>query len=175
MKVESDYYSSPLPRNPDVSWFLLLITTAVIVGPLYLIGYGVIYTEGEVMQGLFYFLVCLTAGSALLGFYRRRIAIWCVVVVGGFLLLWQTYQIRRWGMMHEDVIAIVQYSEDVAKKTGNYPINLSGYTFKHEWVKSHIHGYGTDNENGFRFTYFLNDLGVGYWYSEKTGFGYHPD
>ena len=76
----------------DVSWPLLLGLATVIVGSLSLLCHNVIYTEGEVMQGLFGLLVCLTAGLVLAGFYRRKIAAWLIVMLGGSLLLWQCCQ-----------------------------------------------------------------------------------
>ena len=53
------------PRQ-DVSWPMLLSIAAVLIGSLYLLHYNVVYTEGEVMQGLFTLLVCLVAGFILI-------------------------------------------------------------------------------------------------------------
>ncbi len=154
---------------------MLFAIAAVVVGALYLLCYNVIYTEGEVMQGLFVLLVCLIAGFTLIGFYRRVMAVWCITLMGGFLLLWQSYQARKWTMIHEDVVAIIRFAEDAKSKTGHYPTNLEGYPFKRQWMKSHIHAFGSDEVDGFRITYFMNDPGISYWYSSKTGFGYYPD
>lgn len=154
---------------------MLLTVGAVIVGSLYFLRYNVVYTEGEVMQALFTLLVGVVAACILIGFHRRRTAIWCVTLLGGPLLLWQAYQIRKWAVIHEDIIAIVRLAEDSKSKTGHYPTGLEGYTFKNSQVESHIYGVGSDETNGFRITYFMNDPGTTYWYSSKTGFGYYPD
>lgn len=159
----------------DVSWLMLLTITVVIAGSLHLLSYNVIYTEGEVMQGLFRLLVILTAGSLLLGFYRRRIAFWCITLLGGFLLLWQAYQTRKWAVLHEDIVGLVRFAEDAKTKSGRYPASAEGYAFKNEWVKSHIYGFEPEEAHGFRITYFMNDPGISYWYSSKTGFDYYPD
>jgi hypothetical protein len=105
-------------QEPDVSWPLLLGLAAVVVGSLYLLRYNVIYTEGEVMQGLFSLLVSLTGGLVLVGFYRRKIAAWSILLLGGSLLLWQCAESRRWTLLHEDVIALVRFAEDINTKTG---------------------------------------------------------
>jgi len=42
-------------------------------------------------------------------------------------------------------------------------------------VKSHIYDLVSDETNGFRITYFMNDPGITYWYSSRSGFGYYPD
>jgi drug/metabolite transporter (DMT)-like permease len=159
----------------DVSWLILLIIGAVFVGCLCLLRYNVIYTEGEVMQSLFTLLVALVAACVLIGFHRRKIAMWCVTLLGGSLLLWQSYQTRKWVVIHEDIVAIVRFAEESKTKTGHYPTSLEGYVFKNSRVKTHICGLGSDVTNGFHITYFMNDPGITYWYSSKTGFGYYPD
>ena len=162
-------------KTQDVSWLLLLAIAIVVVGSVYLLSYNVLYTEGEVMQGLFTLLAFLTAGSVLLGFYRRKIAVWCVTLLGGSLLLWQTYQSRKWAAIHDDIVGIVRFAEDAKTKTGRYPASVEGYAFKNGWVKSHIYQFGPEEAEAFRITYFMNDPGIAYWYSSKTGFGYYPD
>jgi hypothetical protein len=81
----------------------------------------------------------------------------------------------KWTVIHEDIIAIVRFAEDVKRDTGHYPQSLDGYTFKTARVKSHIYGFGPDEVDGFRLIYFMNDPGITYWYSSKAGFGYYPD
>lgn len=154
---------------------MLLTIGAVVVGSLWLLRFNVLYTEGEVMQGLFTLLVGLVAACVLLGFHRRRTAMWCVTLLGGSLLLWQAYQTRKWAVIHEDIVAIVRFAEDSKSKTGHYPASLEGYVFKSPGVKAHIYEVGADETNGFRITYFMNNPGITYWYSSKMGFGYYPD
>lgn len=160
----------------DISWLMLLAIGAVIAGSLWLLRHNVLYTEGEVMQGLFTLLIGLVAACVLIGFHRRRTAAWCIILLGGPLLLWQAYQTRKWAMIHEDVIAIVRFAEDSKSKTGNYPASLEGYVFKHPEMRTHItYGIGSAESGGFRIDYFMNDSGITYWYSPKTGFDYYPD
>lgn len=154
---------------------MLLSIATVMVGSLGLLRYNVLYTEGEVMQGLFTLLVGLVAGCILIGFYRRKIAVWCLTLLGGSLLVWQAYQTRKWAVIHEEIVAIVRFSNDAKSKTGNYPASLQGYTFRSARVKSHIYGFGLEETGGFRITYFMNDPGITYWYSSASGFGYYPD
>jgi hypothetical protein len=162
------------PRQ-DVSWLMLLGIGAVVVGSLWLLRHNVLYTEGEVMQGLFTSLVGPVAACVLIGFHRRRTAVWCVTLFGGSLLLWQAFQTRKWIVIHEDIVALVRFAEDSKSKTGSYPASLEGYVFKTPRVRKHIHGFGVDETGGFRITYFMNSPGTSYWYSSKKGFGYYPD
>lgn len=170
MKPDSDKI-----ETQDVSWPMLLTTTAIFAASLHLLAYNVIYTEGEVIQTLFWLLVVATVVFALIGFYRRRVAMWGVVLMGGMLLLWQAYQLRTWAKLHEEVITIIRFAEESKEKTGNYPHDLANYNFEHGWVKSHICRIGTNNSGEFGITYFMNNPGTTYWYSSKTGFGYYPD
>src|SRR5436305_2011324 len=155
---------------PDVSWAMLLVMALVIVGALWMLSYDVLYTEGEVTQALFRTIVCLLAASVAVGFYRRKIALWSVAVAGGTLLLWQAYQLRRWAIIHEDVVAIVQFAESTKSKTSHYPADLEGYTFKTPWVKSHVRKVAGAEGEEFRINYFMNNTGITYWYSSKSGF-----
>ena len=127
------------------------------------------------MEGVFGLLVWLVAVSTLLGFYRRKAAVWFILLVGGSLLLWQNGQPRRWTLLHEDIVALVRFVEDARNNTGRYPASHEGYTFKTGWLKGHIQGFGNDERGEFRIGYFLNDPKISYWYSGRTGFGYYPD
>ncbi|MDB6172277.1 MAG: hypothetical protein JWL59_1588 [Chthoniobacteraceae bacterium] len=162
-------------QKHDMSWAMLLSFAAVIVGALCLLHYNVLYTEGEVMQGLFTLLVGLVAGFVLIGFHQRLMAAWCIILLGGSLLIWQAYQSRKWTIIHEDVVAIVQFAEETKAKSGQYPTNLDRYSFKNAAVRSHIYRIEPEEPDGFRLTYFMNDPGTSYWYSSRTGFGYYPD
>ena len=51
---------------------MLLSIAVVVLGSLWMLRYNVLYTEGEVMQGLFTLLVGLVAACVLLGFHCRR-------------------------------------------------------------------------------------------------------
>ena len=154
---------------------MLLALAGLMVGALVLLHPNVIYTEGEVMQGLYTLLVAVLAGSVLIGIGSRRVAFWVVLVLGGTLLLWQLNQSRRWAQLHEEVVSIIRHSEDVRQKSGAYPTNLAGYVFKHQWVEANIADVFSNADHGFRISYFLNQPGITYWYSAKSGFGNYPD
>jgi hypothetical protein len=159
----------------SISWPTLIGVAGGFVISLWLLRYNVLYTEGEVMQGLFTLLVMAVGACVLIGFQHRGLALWCVTLLGGSLLLWQAYQSRKWVIIHEDVLRIVSFAEEINSKTGHYPTNLNAYVFRNPGVKRHIYAVQSDKTNGFRITYFMNDPGITYWYSSKNGFGYYPD
>ncbi|MES2922720.1 MAG: hypothetical protein V4819_14295 [Verrucomicrobiota bacterium] len=159
----------------DISWSLFALTGIAILLPLHFLSYSVLYTEGEVIQGLFVGLTALLAGVAgFLTIFSRKHAALLVVGVGGALLIWQSHQIRRWTMIHEEVIGIIRHVERVKDTTGSYPDTIEGYSFMHDELKAHISGHPTEPSN-FHLSYFMNDAGTAYWYDSKDGFGYYPD
>lgn len=161
--------------NSDISWKLLALVAVAILLPLYLLGYNVIYTEGEVMQGLFVALTWLLAGlAAVVGIFKRRSAVYLIAGAGGLLLVWQSYQISRWTQVHEEVIGVIRQLGKAKEATGSYPATLDNRFFKDPSMRDHISSYTSENQ-GFRITYFINNTGVSYWYDSKTGFFYYPD
>lgn len=162
-------------KKNDISWSLFALTGIAILLPLHFLSYSVIYTEGEVMQGLFVGSTAVLAGAAvLLTIFSRKHAALLVVVIGGTLLIWQSYQIRRWAMIHEEVVGIIRHVERIKDTTGSFPNTIDGYSFKHAGLKRHISGHPTEPSN-FHLSYFMNDDGVTYCYDSKGGFGYYPD
>lgn len=143
--------------------------------PLYFLSYIVIYTEGEVMLGLFRVLIVILAGTTVLSaIYSRERAALMVIGLGGGLLTWQAYQIRKWAMIHEEVVGVIRYHEQIRTATGSYPNTIHGYALKHAGLEEHINRDPTDSSS-FRLSYFMNDPGTSYWYDSKSGFGYYPD
>ncbi len=161
--------------KPDLSWQMLLVLMIVVIGTLWLQSYTVLYTVGEVVQGLFHVLVFLTAICGLLGLYRRRIAAWVILAGGGALVLCQAYQIRKWAIIHEEIIRIVRYTLVEKTKSGHYPANLDAYIFEREWVRDHLAGFEVNDQGKLSLHYFMNNTGITYWYYSDTGFGYYPD
>jgi hypothetical protein len=161
--------------NEKIGWRALIAVSLTLFVSLQALGYVVLYTEGEVMQGLFRFLVWGVAGLTLLGFRSQRMAFWAILLLGGFLLLWQTFQVRKWAILHEEVLGFLRFAETQKTQLGQYPVGLDHYVFKRPWVKSHIASITMSPTNGLRVDYFMNDPGTAYWYESTTGFGYYPD
>jgi hypothetical protein len=171
MQEKSDPH--PTPKS-DASWLAFLTAAVAILLPAYLLGYNVVFTEGELMQGLYYLVLILVGCSALSAFYRRDVGIISVAILGGLLLTWQASQSRKWAMIHEDVAAIVTAAMKQHKETGSYPKSIDDLKFTHSFVRDHIHGFTSDG-NSFRVSYFINQPGITYSYSSMDGFWYYPD
>ncbi|MBK8094405.1 MAG: hypothetical protein IPK32_21185 [Verrucomicrobiaceae bacterium] len=163
----------PNPKS-DASWLSFLTVAIAILLPSYFLGYNVVFTEGEVMQGLYYLVLILVLCTTLSAFYRRDVGIISVAIMGGLLLTWQTSQSRKWAMIHEDVTAIITAAMKQHKETGAYPKSINDLKFTNSFVRAHIHDFTSDS-SGFRINYFINQPGITYSYSSIDGFWYYPD
>lgn len=158
----------------DFSWPLFLAICAAVLLPLWFVGYCVVYTEGEVMHGMFRGLAVLAGLTVLIGFRRRKLAAAWVVGICGTLLIWQSWRIRKWAMLHEEVIGLVRHLQAFKRENGGFPESINGYSFNRAWVKHHIMNYRSEGSE-IRFVYFMDDPGTSYWYDSGSGFGYYPD
>lgn len=169
--------SSDLPKqHRDSPWWLFLLVATTIITPLHFLAYTAYYTEGEVMQGLFRFLAWAIFGlSCVLAFYRRTVAVALIAIAGGLLLFWQASEVRKWAMVHEDMIAFVRYADETHAERGVYPDAVESYQFNHPQTRAHIHSYDIGTDGEYRLSYFMDHSGITYWYSSDTGFGYYAD
>jgi len=172
MKSEPSYSSVEVEK--DLSWALFLAICAAMLFPLWFIGYCVVYTEGEVMHGMFRGLTVLAGLLVLIGFHRRKLAAGWVVGICGALLIWQCWQIRKWAIIQEEVVGIVRHVQEFKREKGRFPESIRGYSFNRGWVKHHIMNYRAEGSK-FSLFYFMNHSGTHYWYHSDSGFGYYPD
>jgi hypothetical protein len=163
----------PMTRR-DASWFSFVSVAVAVLLPAYLAGYNVVYTEGEVLQGLYYVLFVIAGISGLSAFYRRNLGIALVAVFGGSLLTWQGYQSRKWAMIQEDITDIVAAAMKKHRETGAFPETMDELKFRHPFVRDHIYRFSSDGAK-FSISYFINKPGITYLYSSEDGFSYYPD
>jgi hypothetical protein len=146
----------------------------ILGGSAYFLAHSVLYTEGEVMQALYWFLLGLNVPFLLLALWKPRPGIWGILILGGLLLPWQAHENRQWAQIHEEIFGVIRYVDAEKISTGTYPADLGSYTFKRKWVEPHVMDYRVDEET-YRLTYFMDHTGISYWYHSETGFGYYPD
>ena len=159
-------------KLPELRLFAVLLVI-LLGGAEALLAYNTIYTEGEVLQGGYWLLVMLNIPILVCAVAKPRYGMWAGLGLAMLLLPWQTMQNRRLVQLHEDVVGVVRYVEGQKKSGGSYPKNLSGHQFEHNWVKGNV-SYSTA-DGSFRIGYYLNDPGIGYWYTPEGGFDYYPD
>ena len=135
--------------------------------------HNTLYTEGEVMQGLYRVLVYANIPIMAVALWRPRVGVWCALGLGALLLPWQASENRKWALIHEEVIAIIDHVEAAKESDGVYPATLDDYEYRRSWIRGHLH-YGASG-GSYRLDYFMDDPGTGYWYEPKGGFDYYPD
>lgn len=138
-----------------------------------LLAANVLYTEGEVMQAFYSFLLFLNIPIFAAAIAKPQWGAWAAVGLAVVLLPWQVFQNRRLVQLQEDVTLVIRHVDEQKSLTGKLPDNLSGYQFRHGWTKDHVRYHKKDRE--YRIDYFLNDPGIGYWYTSEGGFDYYPD
>ncbi len=139
----------------------------------YFLAYNTYYTEGEVMQGLYYLLVALNIPIVFIAIWKPRVGLWAVLILAALLLPWQAAENRKCAQIHEEVIGLIRHLEDHKKAEGSYPTSIDGYKNKREWTSDHLSYSAKDGE--YRISYFMDNAGTGYWYESDTGFDYYPD
>ncbi len=137
------------------------------------LAHNTLYTEGEVMQGLYWLLVSLNIPILVAALWKPRAGTWCAFSLGALLLPWQASENRKWALIHEEVFAIINHAETKKKSSGDYPSSLESYDYLRPWTQNHI-SYGT-SDGTYSITYFMDDSGISYWYDSQDGFGYYPD
>lgn len=159
-------------HNWELRIFVILLML-VLAGTETLLFHNTLYTEGEIMQSIYGFLVFLNIPVLALAIWRPRIGMWFAVALGALLLPWQGYMNRKWALIHEEIIAVIRHIDARKESTGRYPSTLDDYTYRSPWVKAHVDYHTT--EGSYKILYFMDNLGIHYWYSPQGGFGYYPD
>jgi len=150
-----------------------LIALMVLGASEALLAHTVLYTQGEIMQGLYWLMVLINLPLMAIALWKPRWGLWGGLILGGLLLPWQAAENRKWAQIHEEVIGIIQYLEAEQTPAGEYPTNLSNYAFQRSWVEKHI-AYEVEGDV-YRLSYFMDHPSISYWYESEGGFGYYPD
>lgn len=158
------------PIELRITAFALLVVLGVSQAFL---AHNVLYTEGEIIQTLYWLLVGVNLPLLAIAFWKPKWALWGGLILGALLLPWQTAENRKWAQIHEEVVEVIRFVEEEAITTGNYPENLEGHDFQHDWVDQHI----TYSREGtiYRLSYFMDHDSISYWYDPVGGFDYYPD
>ena len=158
------------PTELRIATFVLL---AVFSASQVFLAHNVLYTEGEIMQGLYWLLVAVNVPLFAIAFWKPKWSLWGGLVLGALLLPLQAAENRKWAQIHEEVTSIIRFLEAEQENSGDYPDTLSGYAFQRDWVADHV-TYEV-SEDVYQRSYFMDHPSIGYWYYPEDGFGYYPD
>ena len=158
-------------RNEFRAFSALLVL--LLAGTEALLAHNTLYTEGEVMQGLYWLLVSANIPILAVTLWKPRIGAWLAFGLGALLLPWQACENRKWALIHEEVFAIIDHVEAAKKKDGVYPSTLGDYEYHRPWIYEHV-SYSV-SEEAYKLSYFMDHKGISYRHDPQGGFGYYPD
>ena len=159
--------------KPTELRIVTLILLVVLGASEALLAHNVLYTEGEIMQGLYWILVWFNLPLLAIALWKPRWGLWGGLTLAALLLPWQTSANRKVAQIHEEVIHIIRFVESKQETSGDYPVTLADYEYRRDWVERHI---AYEPEDGaYQLTYFANDDSISYWYTPELGFDYYPD
>ncbi len=161
-------------EKKEFRWLAVSLVFLVVLGQVLLIR-NTYYTEGEVVQGL-YFLTCLMSVSIwIAAFWFPRYSLWSVVVFSLPLVLWQVKENRELVRLHEEVNRLIIHIEKSKNENGAYPLTAQGYQFEYLDYSDKIR-YSLSNKGAeFHLMYFIDQSGISFWYDSDSGFGYYGD
>ncbi len=178
------------PANPETfarsgrqpiqrKWAHRSLILAAILLPIELVCVGIAYeTIGEVLQGA---LILMFLGGNLIGFllllFRlpRAAMVW-LLFFALLIIPHQSWLGLRLAMLRYEAGQLVAYLEQTKKATGEYPPDLSGYTFRFPSLDDHFHHYApSSTQGGFEVRWHVNTRGIAHWYSPRDGWSYYPD
>ena len=159
-------------KNKELRVFAALLVV-LLAGTEALLAHNTLYTEGEVMQVRYWLLVGANIPILICALWKPRIGLWAAVALGALLLPWQAAENRKWAVIHEEILAIVNYIDSQKEAEGGYPPTLDDYEYQRPWIRERV-SYGV-SDGAYRLSYYMDDPGISYWYDPEGGFGYYPD
>ena len=134
------------------------------------------YTDGDLIVGVWSTLILLNFIFIAIAFKYQTVAAILSSALALLLIPEIFCSCVRYIHIQDEAARIVTYAYEYKLETGNFPRDLSGYTFKYPSLKKHISKYEVDPEEGGIFlAYWINNSTAFHWYSSNRGWGYYPD
>lgn len=159
----------------DMALFLLL--WAVLVA-LEVISVWLVYDNVSAVAQYLYILIVAASALICLGLTARS-RLWAGLLALAVALLIVPAQFNlfyRYHRIQSEVALIAGYVYAERAETGNFPVDLSGYTYTDPRLAPYIQNYGvSDVGDTFRVYFYVSSPGTSHWYASDTGWGYYPD
>jgi hypothetical protein len=134
-------------------------------------------TIGETVCSLY--CLAIVVGNAvilLISFTSRSVATVIAVILAAGIIPYQLVLVQRLVRVRAEAARIAAYAFDGKARTGQYPLDLSGYTFKDEYSRKYIQEYwASEEKDDFQVTFCVGTESTSHWYSPKDGWCYYPD
>ncbi|MHB0756885.1 hypothetical protein [Polaribacter sp. M15] len=161
-----------LKNKSDLNFKIILITLVLFE---IISCYYAYYTLGEVKQFIFILILSLNIISFLLYHYKLKIISLVVAIIIGLVIIpYQSLLVSKWFELKKESSMLVEYLHSYKRKNGEFPENISDYTFQNQKLTSNFSYY--INSNDFRLHYYIGTKGTTHFYYNNVGkWEYYPD
>ena len=167
-------FALPRARHGRRGLIITLVLLAVLVPIEFGCGLLAYHTIGEISGGLLRLLLLLNlAFLAAFALGSRRFAIIGILALAFCIVPYHVSLGVRWWLIHEDAAAIVEFAERTRIESGEFPIDLAAYEFRHASIKGHI-SYRRRPQT-FQVSYHIGTTSTSHWYDHGEQWQYYPD
>ena len=167
-------FALPRTKNGRHSLILMLVLFAVLVPAEFGCGLLAYHTLGEILSGLVRLLLLLNlVFLAAFAVGSRRFAIIGILAVAVWIVPYHVTLGLRWWLIHQDATAIVDFAERTRIETGEFPLDLTAYEFRHPSIKRYIQY--CHQPQTFRVSYHIGTTSTSHWYNHGEPWQYYPD
>ncbi len=153
----------------------MLVLFAVLIPMEFACGLLAYHTLSEIDSSLVRLLLLLNVVFLALFIHGSRRTAFCgTLLLATWIVPHQCVLGFRWWLVHQEAAEIVAYAEQVEDETGDYPRDLSGYTYRHTSIKPFVHYSYNRVPDTFSVNYYVGTPGTSHWYDGGL-WKYHPD
>ncbi|MGI5836543.1 MAG: hypothetical protein ACOX87_08645 [Chloroflexota bacterium] len=155
--------------------FAALLVTAV--GAELAAAWLAYYTIGEIVSGMLFIALGLNVVPIALYALRRPVtAVLAALVLFAAIVPYQAVLGHRLLALNDEAGRVVAYLYETRFRTGEYPHDLTGYTFRDAGLQPYFQEYRRDAESGgFRLNWYVGTPSTSHSYTPRDGWGYYPD
>ncbi len=140
-------------------------------------------TLGAIDSSLYFLLMALNIVPLLLIFLGKKyVGMFVVISIGLAIIPYQLYLGNRLLLQKEEAANIAVYLYEQKLATGQFPVDLNGYTFTHPNLKSFFNyykiseGYSEAKSDEYILSYFTGTRSTSHFIQLGSGgWGYYPD
>ncbi len=163
-----------MPRGATISFAALL---AVAVAAELAGAWLAYHTIGAVASTILFWVVALNVVPIVLHAARKPyLAVLAVLALFVVIVPYQALLGHRLLALQDEVGGAVSYLYDARLRTGEYPADLSGYSFHDASLRPYFQEYRRDSDlGGFGLYWYVGAPGTSHSYTPRQGWGYYPD
>lgn len=182
MNSQTLEYGAPKAKSIRVRWRdmrgILTLAAVLVVAET---GCAVLayYTIGEIVSGMYFLLVLMNAIPLGVAFLNRRLAAAGFLLLAMMIIPYQSVLGVRWWRVHREAQRVVAWAQAQNGKTGAWPTDLSGYTFRDPGTRDFITYWGNPNSGpagqAGTVSYSIGSGSTAHWYEPSAGWMYYAD